>query len=273
MLSPFFNKRKAPTIGLALSGGAAHGMAHIGALKAFEEHQFKPDMLSGASAGALVGILYAAGVPLQKIDSIASKIRWKDMITLRPGNHWIYTTEKVPKLLRSIIGNPDWTDLNIPFFPISFDYSTGKTICPRDLSPIEAVHASLSVPIVFKPFPYRDTALGDGGMTEIVPTKFLKEQGADRIIGVNVITGGMLPYSQISGFMPLFGQLKQILIGHAYRPFQEMEDVYIVPDVNKYSVANLKPYHYYVEQGYIAAKEAMPQIKALRSKDAKDRKK
>lgn len=266
----FLNEKKEKNrIGLALSGGAAHGFAHIGVLKALDEINFTPDLLSGASAGALVGLLYAAGLSVDDIKKIGSQLRWKDMITLRPGRHWIYSTEKVPKILKKYIGDPDWDDLRLPFYPVSFDYTTGKTLCPRDLSPIEAVNASMSIPVLFKPYPYKDTALGDGGMTEIVPSKYLKDQGARYIIGVNVISGGMRQYKEINGFLPLLGQLKQILLGHAYRPFKSIEDVYIVPDVNKFSVANLKPFDYYVDEGYKATREAIPAILKLKNRNFK----
>jgi NTE family protein len=260
----FFLHKKAP-VGLALSGGAAHGLAHIGVLQCLSEFDFEPDLICGASAGAMVGLLYASGLPPMQILEVAKRIRWRDLISFKPGSHGLFSTDKVPSLLQKITGNPDWQDLSLPFYPISFDYSTGRTISPRQLSPVEAVHASMSIPVLFKPVAYNESALGDGGMTEIVPSKFCHKMGAGKIIGVNVIAGGMKPFKHVDRMTTLMGQLKQIMLGHAFRPFEELEDVYIVPDVNRYTVANIKPVQWYFDQGYAETQKHINEVLALRS--------
>ncbi len=260
ILRSFVPKKK---IGLALSGGAAHGIAHIGVLQAFYEEGFEPDMICGVSAGAIVGFLYASHIPPLEILEIAKNLHWKDLLSFRPNRFGLFDTQKTAKLLTKWSGDPDWEQLKYPFYPISFDYSSGKTVCPRNLRPADAVHASMSVPIVFQPFFYNQSALGDGGMTENVPSKYCKLMGADYIVAVNVIAGGLKHFREVKNLRDMINQLKQIMLGHTYRPFYEWEDVYIVPDLNRYSVANMKPVMWYYNQGYREAQKYLADIQTL----------
>ena len=90
-----------PRIGLALSGGAARGIAHIGVLRAFAEHQIKIDCVAGTSAGSLVGGALASGLPLSEIEEIAVKLRWRDVGRMTVSRLGVQSNERMEAYLRA----------------------------------------------------------------------------------------------------------------------------------------------------------------------------
>ena len=177
-------------IGLALSGGAAKGLAHIGVIKALEEAGIKVDYIAGSSMGALIGAAYASGVPIDTLEKIAVDTDWKTSMKLFvPGlsTSGLINGKRVKKFLRTLYGNKNIEDLLIPFAATATDISTGKLFVINRGSLLEAVRASISIPIVFTPVKYKQILLVDGGLVDPVPIDVVREMGADYVIAVNVI--------------------------------------------------------------------------------------
>lgn len=179
-------------IGLALSGGAAKGLAHIGVIKAIEEAGIQVDFISGSSMGALVGAAYASGVPIDTLEKVAIGTDLKTVAKLfRPGlsPSGFVDGKKVKEFLYTLYGDKKIEDLPIPFTATAADISTGKLYIISKGSLIEAVRASISIPIVFTPVKHRDNLLVDGGLVDPLPIDIVKEMGADYIIAVHVLHG------------------------------------------------------------------------------------
>ena len=178
-------------VALALSGGAALGFGHIGALRALEEQGIKPAWLAGTSAGALIGALYARGLSISAIEAIACQIDRKKTIHLlspfipRGG---LADARNLVTFLNEILGeNTCIEDLQIPFIAVSVDFQTGDTLYLNKGNLVDAIRASISIPGFFKPVEANGTFLVDGGLRENLPLCILREFNPDTLIGVNVL--------------------------------------------------------------------------------------
>jgi len=135
-----------PKIGLALSGGSTHGAAHIGVLKVLEREGIHIDMISGTSAGALVGSAYAAGISIDEIAEIFKSMSWPQLLRpslIRPLS--LFNTSPMEKFLRERIGDGEFKDLNIPFAAIACDIVTSEKWCwtkVHSLQPFAPAHPS-----------------------------------------------------------------------------------------------------------------------------------
>ena len=121
-------KSTRPRIGLALSGGAARGMAHVGVLRALEEHSIPIDVIAGTSAGALVGGVYAAGVPLDEMEKIGRALHWRDIGRVTLSRLGVQTNARLETLLRPRLPVTRFEDLRIPFAAIATDLNSGAPV-------------------------------------------------------------------------------------------------------------------------------------------------
>ena len=180
-------------VGVALSGGAAKGLAHIGVLKALEEAGIRIDYIAGSSMGALIGAAYASGIPVDTLEKIAVDIDWKTAAKLFiPGfsTSGLIDGKRVKEFLYTFYGDKKIEDLPIPFAATAADISSGKLYVINKGSLLEAVRASISIPIVFTPVKHKDIFLVDGGLVDPVPIDVVREMGADFVIAVHVIHAG-----------------------------------------------------------------------------------
>ncbi len=183
---------KKTKIGLALGGGAARGLAHIGVLKALKKNNIPVDMIAGTSIGALVGACFAKDGEINTLEEIILNIDWKQLALLLDPNLAILKKgfihgEKIKELLCSVIGDIEFKDLKIPLRVIATDVITGKEVVINSGSVAEAVRASISIPVIFTPVKFENKFLVDGGIVNPVPVDVVKNMGAEFVIACNVI--------------------------------------------------------------------------------------
>src|SRR5438552_18605575 len=136
-----------PRIGLALSGGAARGIAHIGVLRALEENAIPVDAIAGASAGALIGGAYAAGLSIAQLEAMARKFRWRHMGRLSFSRLGLQSNAPMEKFLRARLPVTRFEDLKIPFAAVATDLGNGTAVVLRDSGDIPlAIRASNCLP-------------------------------------------------------------------------------------------------------------------------------
>jgi NTE family protein len=183
MFNPFRKKK----IGLALSGGGARGIAHIGVLKVLHDHRIPVDFIAGTSAGALIGSLYAGGVNITTMLEIATKLKWKHFFRIVLSKSGLVSSEEIENFVISQIGKKTFADLDIPFATVNTDLKTGDQII-IDKGPVEtAVRSSCSFPWMYTPVKHEDKLLVDGCLKNNLPADIARKMGADIVIGVNVI--------------------------------------------------------------------------------------
>ena len=180
-------------IGLALGGGAARGMAHIGVLNVLEREGIPIDLIAGTSSGAVVGALYArsknAGLIKQRVIDLSQRRITRLIDPALPRTGFI-KGQKFNDLLASFLdGNIKFSDLLIPFACTATDIDTGEAVVFDRGSVIEAVRASISLPGIFTVAKRQARYLVDGGLANPVPVDLARKMGADFVIASNVIPG------------------------------------------------------------------------------------
>jgi len=204
-------------IGLALGGGSARGMSHIGVFQTLEKHRIPIDMIAGSSAGALIGSAYAAGLPIKTIEQAV--LKWGSKLGLLrltvpdffDVNYYskalvrsflgrkaswdprlfrlgvgVFSGVRVDKLYLHVVGDPDFSDLKIPLLVIALDINTGEEIVFERGNVRRAVRASLSIPGIFTPVAYQGRLLIDGSIVDPVPVNPLVQRDIDIVLAVNV---------------------------------------------------------------------------------------
>jgi NTE family protein len=180
-----------PTIGLALGGGGARGLAHVGVLKALEREGIPFDFIAGTSMGGIIGAMYAAGMPVAELEEEARHItrprnmlRFIDLTNPRTG--LISGKALHAYLVEKLGGDLSFDQMTIPFAVVAVDLITGREVHLSEGSVVDAVRATSAFPGVIDPVsigPYRFT---DGGILNNVPADVVREMGADIVIAVDV---------------------------------------------------------------------------------------
>jgi NTE family protein len=176
--------------GLALGSGGAKGLVHIGVIKALEELDIRITHIAGSSAGSLIGGSYALWGDIKKVEDIVLDFKGKDIkkmftsdIGLKKG---LFKGDSALEILDEHLGDAKFSDCKIPFVAVSVDILTGKKIYHSDGLLKDALMASSSIPLVFKPYELNGRYLVDGGLAESVPVEAVKSIGAKKVIGVNI---------------------------------------------------------------------------------------
>jgi len=176
-----------PRIGLALGGGAARGWAHIGVIEALAEQGVRPQVVTGASIGALVGAALASGKLTELKDWVVG-LRRLDVLRLLDASlsGGVIEGNRVMHAIKDIISDRNIEDLELPFGAVAADLHRGRTVWLREGSTIAAVRASCAMPGLFRPTRYRDAWLVDGGLVDPVPVTLCRMLGAEVVIAVNL---------------------------------------------------------------------------------------
>ncbi len=262
-------------VGLALSGGAARGIAHIGVLVALEKEGIPIDLIAGTSAGAVVGSLYArskdAKMIKQKVIELSQRRITRLIDPALPRTGFI-KGEKFNDLLVSLLGgNIKFSDLLIPFACTATDIDTGEAVVLDHGSVVEAVRASISIPGMFTVVKRGGRYLVDGRLTNPVPVNLVKRMGADFVIAVNVIPD-VIDRSQQSikertkrakepNIIHVLIQSIHIGTYSLVRTNLEQAEVVIEPDVVHIGAAEFHRARECIKQGELVAQKAVPEIR------------
>ncbi len=184
---------KPKKVGLALGGGGARGLAHIGVIKALEAANIPINAIAGTSMGALVGAWYATTGEVRSLEDIFLNIKEKDMSSTSK-IFWkhdgaIFKNKTIAQMVEDGVNNRQFKDCLIPFVAVATDVKNGDEIILKDGSLYEAVRASIAVPFVFPPIQNDGRLLMDGGFVNPVPADIVRNMGVDFVIAVDVTTG------------------------------------------------------------------------------------
>jgi len=256
-----FILRRNLKIGLALSGGATLGAAHIGVLKVLEREGIKPSFVAGTSAGALVGAAYCVGIPINQISDMFKKMSWPNL--LKPSlirSLSFFDTSPMEEFLRKNVGDCKFEDLKIPFAVIACDIMTGERIVINEGPLAPAARASASIPGLFSPVELNGRLLVDGGVVDNFPVEELRPMGANYIIGVDLSKG------KVSGRRPsnpfeIFMDTITIMQSRGAVADSSLCDCYIHPDTKPFSKWSFSEAEKIENAGKIAAEAALPQLK------------
>jgi NTE family protein len=262
-------KRK--TIGLALGSGDFRGAAHIGVIKALVENNIPIDYISGSSIGAWVGAHFALFQDLERLENEflfkqRSNLALLSDISRRGG---LISGNKVEKFLRKIFNAGEFKDTKIPVKITATDLVRGEPVVFAKGDLAQAVRASISVPLVFKPVKFKDKILIDGGATNPVPDNIVKDMGADIVIGVNLY--GDYEYTNKNpSTVKVIMRSMEIVLAHLAKSNMKHCDVIIKPDISDlHTISRYKKYingdmfNFMLKAGEKAVIEALPEIRKL----------
>lgn len=171
-------------IGIALSGGGIKGLCHAGVLKALEEVSIKPDILSGVSAGSVIGALYADGHSPDEIAAIFENISFRQMTRLQIPNGGFFSIESFRQFLAKNLRAKTFEELSIPLRVVATDLDRGKSVTFSSGNLLDPIIASCSVPILFMPQQIDGKNYVDGGVLKNFPVSTLRKD-CEKVIGIN----------------------------------------------------------------------------------------
>ncbi|HEX8653216.1 MAG TPA: patatin-like phospholipase family protein [Pyrinomonadaceae bacterium] len=181
-------KKDRPTVGLALSGGGARGLAHVGVLKVLEENGIPLDFIAGTSAGALVGGACAAGMSTGELEEIGRSLRWRDIGRMTLSRLGVQSNARMEEYMRARLPVTRFEDLHIPFAAVATDLHTGSAVILSGEGDLPfAIRASCAIPGWYVPvIDEHGRQLIDGGLVANIPTAAARSLGADIVIAVDV---------------------------------------------------------------------------------------
>ena len=247
------------SIGIALGGGAARGIAHIGVLKAFEESDIKISFISGTSIGALVACYYAFGKDINAMKAIGEGLNYKSILSLSIHKKGIFTTKSIRNMILKDIGDVNIEDALIPLAICATDISNGEQVVLRQGNLANAVCASTAIPGIFSPVEIDGRVLVDGGITENVPISLLDQMGSGITIAVDL--NGNKKYREPEGMISIMSNAIDIAIDLRTIDQLKKADFIISLDLENYNrMDNTEQFEELYNEGYQTASKKIKQI-------------
>lgn len=294
----FSQQKERPKIGLALSGGGAKGLAHIGLLKAIDSVGIKVDYVAGTSMGAIVGSLYAAGYTGNEIEEIAHKLDWSKILSNRSSYDMLILPQKrnaekyleIPlidgkfsfrrgilesnelwltfnELLFPYLTTTDFADFDKAFCCVAADIETGDPVILKKGNIVKAIRASMAIPSIFTPVNIDGKTLIDGGIARNFPVSEAKKMGADMVIGSSV-AAPLLKSQDLDNPLQMISQLAFYKENKDYEEQVKFADLLVKYPIEKYNASSFSSSEDILRIGIDVGKDIYPQLK--RMKDSLD---
>jgi NTE family protein len=286
--------RPAPRLALALSGGGARGIAHIGALRALEEAGIPVDAVAANSMGAVVGGLYATGRSAREIENTVRSLDWASLFSGRPDRRTLpisrrrdryaplagvslgWSHVRLPpglvaehRVNRFLIQNlapaayaagGDFDRLAVRFRAVATDLADGEPVVLAQGDLARAVRASMSIPLVFAPVDWHGRRLVDGLVVDNLPMDVAKAWKPAVLVAVDISSPELEP-SDYETALGVATRVNDLLTKRRNRDFEAEADVVVRPDLGRHSATDYSGFDELIRQGYEATRAAIPQIR------------
>jgi len=246
-----------PRVGVALGGGFARGIAHLGVLKVLEEEHIPVDYLAGTSAGAMLAIAYASGHPIHEIVAQARATRFKDFGNWKLSWMGLASNQKLEHYPRKYLGVSTFEELKIPLAIAATDLGKGEPVYFTNGPLGPALRASCAYPGMFVPVEIDGCVLVDGFLAAPVPVDALRSMGADVVIAVFLEAANNRKPSSI---VDVIGLSFAILQRHADLEWRRTADIIIEPVVKDFLWDDFEKTSELIAAGETAARAALPKI-------------
>jgi NTE family protein len=248
-----------PKIGLALAGGFARGIAHIGVLRVFRQAGIPIHCVAGTSVGALIGAGYCGGTSLEKMQEVGQSTTFADFGRWTPSWLGLATNLRMEKYLARLTDATQFEDLKIPLAISATDINAGVTIYYSHGPIAPPLRASCAYPGLFVPIQYEGRTLVDGFLTAPVPVDGVRLLGADIVIAIYLEAGGIdNPRTAVD----IISRSFNIIQHHADITWRQQADVIIEPDVSAFAWDDFTKTPELIAAGEAAALKAMPDLLA-----------
>ena len=247
-------------VALALGGGASKGFAHIGIIKVLKENNIPVKVVTGTSAGSIVGSLYASGMSPDRLELEAEILGKTDLVDLTLSSSGFIKGEKLQNYINQKVGNRPIQQLPIKFAAVATDFESGKAVAFNRGNVGQAVRASASIPNVFQPTMIGGRRYVDGGLSQPVPVSAAKKQGANFIIAVDISARPVKNVNQ--GFFSYLDQTFNVMSIPLLQHELGQANVVIKPQVLEMgSIGGFDQKRHAIQLGEEAARAALPEIK------------
>jgi NTE family protein len=253
-------KNERPRVGLALAGGFARGIAHIGVLQVFQEAGIPIDCVAGTSVGALIGVGHCAGATPEAMQELGAATSFTDFGRWTPSWLGLATNQRLEKYLARLTPKSTFEELSVPMAISTTDINAGVTVYYSSGPIAPALRASCAYPGLFVPIQYDGRTLVDGFLTSPVPVEGALLLGADVVIAVFLETGGVEnPRTAVDVISRSFNIIQR----HADITWRQQADVIIEPEVHGFGWDDFTRTPEMVAAGREAALKALPEIRSV----------
>ncbi len=244
-------------VGICLSGGGARGIFHIGVLQALEEFGVQPQIISGTSAGALIGVLYASGLNPNQIREIASSTKWFKFIKAELPNGGLMGMQYLEEILRSNIQIDDFANLKMPVRITACNISKGNLEVFLKGPVIQAVLASCSVPMLFKPVSMHEQLYLDGGILCNLPASLIRNE-CRKLIGVSLTPIVPIAVNNLNSGFKILTRVLELSVNNNTEQDRKICDLIIEsPKISSIPKYQLNEVNTLYEMGYESAMVAL----------------
>ncbi|MGC3956514.1 MAG: patatin-like phospholipase family protein [Verrucomicrobiota bacterium] len=250
-------------MGLALGGGFARGIAHLGVLRVLEENRIPVDLIGGVSAGSIIAAAYASGATLKEIEGVARLMRFQDVASWTLSFRGFADSRKMESFLKRLLKTQTFENMKTPLAVVATCLNVGKPVVFKDRGDVMMpVRASCSYPGLFLPIEHGDHYLVDGGIVMELPALPLREMGAGRVIAVYLpIDKSPAPPENVFGVV---NRSIQVMQQHMEFQWRAHTDCVITPAVAQFRWDDFARIDDLIEAGAEAAKSALPQLREWR---------
>ena len=251
---------RTPVIGLALGGGFARGMAHIGVLKVLEEEGIPIRLLAGTSVGALIGASYCSGVSVQELEQLARSVRFTTFARWTVSRYGFASNDRMVAFLARTLKVKTFEELLIPLGVTATDFNTGEAVVFHSGSIIDPVRASCAYPGMFLPVNIRGHWLVDGMLSHPVPSRPLRDMGAERVLAVH-LKGQWSKDGAPRHLFDVIGQSFAIAQDQMSHLWRGAADVVVEPEVAGFAYDDFKRAGELIRSGEVAMRKVLPQVR------------
>src|SRR5438876_1727062 len=259
--------KERPRVGLALAGGFARGIAHIGVLRVLREAGIPIDCVAGTSVGALIAVGYCAGASLDLMTEVGASTSFADFGRWTPSWLGLATNQRMEKYLERLTPAKTFEELKTPLAISTSDINEGITVYYTSGSLVQPLRASCAYPALFVPIQFDGRTLVDGFLTAPVPVEGTLLLGADVVIAIYLDSGSdTTPRTAAEVISRSFNIIQR----HAEVAWRQQADLIIEPDVREYAWDDFSKTPELVNAGEEAARKMLPEIRALVNLEKRD---
>jgi len=249
-----------PAVGVALGGGFARGIAHVGVLKVLEEEGIPVRFIAGTSVGALIGAAYCSGLSIAELEDVAHKVRFTSFARWTLSRFGFATNQRMVSFLTRILKAKTFEDMRIPLGVVATEFNSGDGVVFRSGSLIDSVRASCAYPGMFLPVNIDGRCFVDGMLSYPVPTLPVREMGAQRVLAVH-LKGSWSCKTSPRHLFDVIGQSFAIAQDRMSHRWRDAADVVIEPDVAGFDFDDFKRADDLLRVGELAMRKALPAVR------------
>ncbi len=252
-------------IGLALGGGFARGIAHIGVLQVLKEERVPIGSIAGVSAGSIIAAAYASGTPLGQIEEMARKMRFNDLARWTLSRMGLVTSERMTGFLNRLLSADQFEKMKIPLAVVATDLSCGHPVIFQGKGDvILPIRASCSYPGLFLPVKSNNQHLVDGGISMDVPSAALRQLGAPYVVAVVLRAADCVV--DRTNMLGVMNRCIQILQASTEQEWKKCSDLVLEPEVGEFAWDAFDKADQLIMAGRLAARAAMDSMQEWTAK-------